>query len=205
VELPGSAPLEFEGGRSVGTRLTAWPREQVVKCLVRFHPDEPVEDRLEQETQLHALYDAVLASGHELLLEVLPPRSLPGDSDTVVRALKRLYNIGIYPEWWKLAPMSRETWQRVDELIVDRDPHCRGVVILGLKASVAQLAAAFRDAAGARTCRGFVVGRTISQEPARAWLSGQIDDATLVEQVVANFAALVRAWRDARGARGEVA
>ena len=205
VEVPGSSPLVFEGGRSIGTRLVTWPREQVVKCLVRLHPDEPVEDRLEEETQLLALHVAVQASGHELLLEVLPSRRLPVDSDTVVRALERIYNLGIHPEWWKLAPMPRETWRRVDALLAERDPYCRGVVILGLKASVEQLAAAFRDAAGARSCRGFVVGRTISHEPARAWLAGRIDDGGLVSQVVANFAALVRAWRDARGAREEVA
>lgn len=174
-----------------------------MKCLVRLHPDEPVEDRLEQETQLLALHDAVQASGHELLLEVIPPRRWPVDADTTVRALRRIYNLGIHPEWWKLAPMSRETWQRVDALVADRDPWCRGVVILGLKASVEQLAVAFGDAAGARTCRGFVVGRTISHEPARAWLAGEIDDAALVAQVLSNFGALARAWRDARGGRGE--
>ena len=86
MELPGSAPLVFEGGRSIGTRLVSWPPEQVVKCLVRLHPDEPVEDRLEQETQLLALHDAVQASGHELLLEVIPPRRWPVDADTTVRA-----------------------------------------------------------------------------------------------------------------------
>ena len=205
VELPGSAPLVFEGGRSIGTRLVTWPREQVVKCLVRLHPDEPVEDRLEQETQLLALHDAVQASGHELLLEVIPPHRWPVDADTTVRALRRIYNLGIHPEWWKLAPMSKETWQRVDTLIAERDPYCRGVVILGLQASVEQLAVAFRDAALARTCRGFVVGRTIAHAPARAWLSGEIDDPTLVARVLSNFAALARAWRDARGGDGEVA
>jgi len=198
VELAGSAPLVFEGGRSIGSRLVSWPREQVVKCLVRFHPDEPAEERLEQETQLLALHDAVLQSGHELLLEVVPPRKWPVDADTVVRALRRIYNLGIHPEWWKLAPMSRETWQRVDALLSERDPFCRGVVILGLKASVEQLAVAFRDAAGARTCRGFVVGRTIWQAPSRAWLAGEIDDASLVSRVLANLGALARAWRDAR-------
>ena len=199
VELAGSAPLVFEGGRSVGSRLVSWPREQVVKCLVRFHPDEPVEDRLEQETQLLALHDAVQQSGHELLLEVVPPRRWPVDADTVVRALRRIYNLGIYPEWWKLAPMSRETWGRIDALLAERDPFCRGVVILGLKASVEQLAVAFRDGAGARSCRGFVVGRTIWQAPARAWLAGEIDDAALMSRVLSNLAALARAWRDARG------
>ena len=136
---------------------------------------------------------------------MLPPRKLPGDAHTIVRALKRLYNVGIYPEWWKLAPMSRETWAEVDALIAERDPWCRGVVILGKNATLDQLAAAFRDAAGARSCRGFVVGRTLSQGPARAWLAGEIDDAGLVAQVRQNFEALIRLWREARGVRGEVA
>jgi 5-dehydro-2-deoxygluconokinase len=100
VELPGSNPLEFDRGRSIGTTLIAWPREQVAKCLVQFHPDDAVANRLEQEAQIRALYDAVQASGHELLLEIIPPRSLPRAEDTVYRAVKRLYNLGIYPEWW---------------------------------------------------------------------------------------------------------
>jgi 5-dehydro-2-deoxygluconokinase len=205
VEVPGSSPLEFEGGRSLGSRLASWPREQVVKCLVRFHPDEPVEDRLEQETQLRALYDAVQASGHELLLEVIPPQSPPVDGQTVFRTLKRLYNIGIFPEWWKLEPMAAEGWRLVDQLIAERDPDCRGVVLLGLNATVEELAAGFRQASGSRTCRGFAVGRTIFQDPSREWLAGRIDDAALVAKVRANFEALIRAWREARGWRKEVA
>jgi len=205
VEVPGSRPLEFEGGRSIGTRLATWPREQVVKCLVRYHPDDAVEERLEQETQLLSLYAAVQASGHELLLEVIPPADLPQDGQTLLRALTRLYNIGIHPEWWKLAPMPAATWRLVDELVERRDPYCRGVVILGLNASIEELAAGFREAASARTCRGFVVGRTIFQEPSSDWLAGHIDDATLVARIRANFEALIRVWREARGTRKEVA
>jgi 5-dehydro-2-deoxygluconokinase len=203
VELPGSLPLEFEGGRSVGTRLASWPREQVVKCLVRFHPDEPVEERLEQETQLLALYDAVQASGHELILELVPPSHLSRDGQIIVRALKRLYNIGIYPDWWKLEPMSAETWRMVHQLVTERDPHCRGVVLLGQNATVEELAAGFGVAAAVPSCRGFVVGRTISHLPSREWLAGRIDDATLVAQVRANFEAVIRAWAEARAPRGE--
>jgi 5-dehydro-2-deoxygluconokinase len=199
VEVPGSTPLEFEGGRSIGTRLQSWPREQVVKCLVRFHPDEPEAQRREQELQLRTLQDAVQASGHELLLEVIPPRSLPHDERTVLRAVTRLYDVGIAPEWWKLEPMAADQWRELDQLVAERDPHCRGVVILGLNARIDELAEAFREAATSRTCRGFVVGRTIFQEPSRAWLAGRIDDAALVAEVRSNFEALVRLWREARG------
>jgi len=198
VELPGSNPVVFDRGRSIGTTLVSWPAEHIVKCLVYFHPDDATLHRLEQEAQIRALYDAVQASGHELLLEIIPPKHLPRADDTVLRALKRLYNLGIYPEWWKLEPMPAAQWQAVDALIAERDPHCRGVVLLGLNASMDALAEGFRDARASRSCRGFAVGRTVFQPPSGAWLSPTIDDAELKRQVRANFESLIGAWRAAR-------
>jgi 5-dehydro-2-deoxygluconokinase len=203
VELPGSVPLVFDHGRSIGTTLTSWPREHVAKCLVQFHPDEPIEQRLEQEAQLRALYDATQASGHDLLLEVIPPKHLPAAPDTVYRALKRLYNIGIYPEWWKLEPMEASQWQAIDALIAERDPYCRGVVLLGLSAAVEQLNDGFRAAAASATCRGFTVGRTIFHEPSYAWLAGEIGDDELIVRVRRTFETLIASWRAARGQPAE--
>ncbi len=198
VELPGSNPLEFDRGRSVGTQLIAWPHEHIVKCLVKYHPDDMVANRLEQEAQVKALYDAVQASGHELLLEIIPPPELPRMPDTVLRGLKRLYNLEIYPEWWKLEPMSAAQWQAIDALIAERDPHCRGVVLLGQAASIDDLTAGFRAARASKTCRGFAVGRTIFHEASHAWLAGECDDATLKLMVRERYEALIRHWRDAR-------
>ena len=203
VELPGSNPLQFDRGRSIGTQLIAWPLEHVVKCLVAYHPDDGVDNRLEQEAQLRALYDAVQTSGHELLLEIVPPKSPPREADTVRRAMKRLYNLGIHPEWWKLEPMSAAQWEAVDALIAERDPYCRGVVLLGLNAPQESLAAGFREARASRFCRGFAVGRTLFLEPARRWLRGDIDDGALKATLCSAFAALIGAWREARsGGRG---
>ncbi|GJH34481.1 5-dehydro-2-deoxygluconokinase [Paraburkholderia hospita] len=199
VELPGSVPLVFDHGRSIGTTLASWPREHVVKCLVQFHPDEPIEQRIEQEAQLRALYDAVQESGHELLLEVIPPKSLPTGPDIVYRALKRLYNIGLYPEWWKLEPMEASQWQAVDALIQERDPYCRGVVLLGLSAPVEQMIEGFRAAAQSKTCKGFTVGRTIHYEASQAWLAGQIDDEEVIARVRRTFETLIQSWRESRG------
>jgi len=198
VELPGSSPLVFEHGRSVGTALNSWPHEHTVKCLVQYHPDDDIEIRIEQEAQVAALYQAVQASGHELLLEVIPARHLPCAPDTVFRALKRFYNLGIYPDWWKLAPLSAAQWQQIDALIDERDPYCRGVVLLGLNASLDRLAEGFAEARGARHCRGFMVGRTIFQEPSRAWLEGTISDTDLIAGIRANFEALIALWRATR-------
>ena len=198
VEVPGSQPVVFDRGRSVGSTLVSWPAEHVVKCLVQFHPDDAIDVRLENEAQIGALYEAVQASGHELMLEIIPSRAHPQHDDTVYRAMKRLYNLGIFPEWWKLAAMSPAQWRAVDALIAERDPHCRGVVVLGLAASVDELAAGFRDARESTSCRGFAVGRTIFHAPSRAWLAGQIDDGALVAGVRRNYEALIDAWRAAR-------
>jgi 5-dehydro-2-deoxygluconokinase len=201
VELPGSMPLVFDHGRSVGTKLIEWPQEHVAKCLVQYHPDHPHEVRLEQEAQIRTLYDAVQASGHELLLEVIVPKhGAAVEDDTVYRSLKRLYNLGIYPEWWKLEPMSAQQWQAIDALIAERDPACRGVVLLGLSAAVEQLCDGFKAAAASATCRGFTVGRTIFHEPSHAWLAGSIDDAELIARVRKTFETLIDAWRTARTA-----
>jgi 5-dehydro-2-deoxygluconokinase len=204
VELPGSLPLEFEAGRALGSELIQWPLEQVVKCLVPFDPDGTPDQRLEQETQLHALYAATRASGHELLLEVIPPANpsvQASQGERVLRSLKRIYNLGIRPEWWKLAPLPAQDWTALDALIAERDPYCRGVLLLGLNAPFAELAAGFAAAAHSHSCRGFAVGRSIFVEPARAWLRGDIDDAALVERASNNFAELAALWRQARGER----
>jgi len=198
IEQPGSNPVVFEHGRSIGTTLIGWPVEHVVKCLVPLHPDDDVLNRLENEAQVRALYDAVQSSGHELLLEIVPPKRLPARPDVLLRALKRLYNLGIYPEWWKLPPPASESWPALDALIHERDPYCRGVVLLGLNAPIDDLARGFAAAAGSGVCRGFAVGRTIFGEPARAWLANAVDDDGLVAGVRKNFEALVDAWRSAR-------
>jgi len=198
VELPCSNPLVFDWGRSIGSHLLSWPQEHVIKCLVQLHPDDDVGNRLEQEAQIKALYDAAQVSGHELLLEVIPPKSMPSAPDTVYRAVKRLYNIGVYPEWWKLEHLEPSQWREIDALVRERDPYCRGVVLLGLHASIEELAASFEAASGSTTCRGFMVGRTIFHVPSQRWLAGEIDDAQLIADIRSNFEALIRIWRQTR-------
>ena len=116
------------------------------------------------------------------------------------RALKRLYNIGIYPEWWKLEPMDAAQWRNIDALIAERDPYCRGVVLLGMSAGVEQWNEGYRAAARSSTCRGFTVGRTIFHEPSHAWLAGEIGDDELIARVRRTFETLIASWRAARDA-----
>ncbi|OEE59126.1 5-dehydro-2-deoxygluconokinase [Enterovibrio norvegicus FF-454] len=199
IELPGSRPLRLEHG-NIGTQLASWPREQVVKCLMFYHPDDQRELQLEQEQTLLEVYQACCATGNELLVEVILPRDIdvvsPEVSDSLyLRVMTRLYNLGIKPDWWKLPPLTENGWQHVDALILDRDTHCRGVVLLGLDAPADELKAGFSASAKSQTVKGFAVGRTIFGEPSRQWMRGELDNERFVDAVKANYLELIETWR----------
>ena len=201
VEQPGSNPVIFELGSSIGSVLEHWPKEQVVKCLIYYHPDDHLDRRLAQESQVRTLCEATNESGHELLLELIPAKGLPFQQDTTIRTMTRFYNLGIHPDWWKLPAPSAEQWKQIDELIKERDPYSRGVLMLGLNAPLDQLIASFEDARNSSTCHGFAVGRSIFQDPAREWLNNKISDQTLIQRCCDNFEQLIVAWQKIRGRR----
>ncbi|WP_300002758.1 5-dehydro-2-deoxygluconokinase [uncultured Cedecea sp.] len=195
IELPGSRPLEMEHG-NIGSQLISWPQEHIVKCLVFFHPEDAHSLRLEQEQKIAEVYQACCQSGHELLLEVILPADMPRNDDLYLRAISRFYNIGIYPDWWKLPPLGDAGWKALSALIEKRDPHCRGVVILGLDAPVSVLRDGFNTAANYPIVKGFAVGRTLFGEPSQAWLKREIDDAELVKRIRDNYLQLIALWRE---------
>ncbi|GAA0650083.1 bifunctional 5-dehydro-2-deoxygluconokinase/5-dehydro-2-deoxyphosphogluconate aldolase [Brevundimonas lenta] len=203
IELPGSCPLEFESSADVATELATWPANHVVKCLAFYHPDDAQDLRERQERQLLRLQDACLKTGHELLVEIIASRNGPVDSHTVSRAIQRLYDLGMKPDWWKLEPIDDPAaWANVEKAILDNDPHCRGVLLLGLSAPQDELIASFAAAASAPIVKGFAVGRTIFAEAAEEWLSGRIDDETAIADLSSRFSVLVDAWNAARATAG---
>jgi 5-dehydro-2-deoxygluconokinase len=199
IELPKSRPLEFESSADVATELLTWPLNHVVKCLVLYHPDDEADLRNRQERQLERLFDACRKTRHELLLEVILPKGLPVDTHTVARAISRIYEIGVRPDWWKLEPSSNSaTWRNIESTIARDDPYCRGVVLLGLSAPRSELVASFAAAAPCGIVKGFAVGRTIFEEIAHDWFRGKIGDESAVKRMAVNLAALVSAWRHTR-------
>ena len=155
VELPGSRPLRFEAGNDIALALRAWPSEHVAKCLVSYHPDDDATLRSEQLASLQTLQAACIATDRELLIEVIPPRELASDDDTLARALAQIYAAGVRPDWWKLPPPeSGAAWQRISACIGREDPFCRGVLLLGLAASEDALAQELRSRRAAPDLQG---------------------------------------------------
>jgi 5-dehydro-2-deoxygluconokinase len=204
VEKPGSRPVVFEPGLDIGGALAEWPVDQVVKCLIFYHPDDPEALKAEQERQALTLFEACRNSGHELLLEIICGKHGPVEPDTVSTVLQRLYDLGVRPDWWKLEPAADvKSWQNISHCIAANDPYCRGIVILGLEALAEQLLESFKVAAGFDLVRGFAVGRTIFAAVARDWLAGRIDDGQARKAMADNFRVLADGWLALRANRGK--
>ena len=200
VEWPGSRPLTLEPelGPDYGG-LGEWPLEHVVKCLCFAHPDDDAAIWKSQEETVSRLFAAARRNGLEFLLEVIPSKAGPVGDDTTARVIQRFYDIGVYPDWWKLEPFKTDAaWAASVEAIERNDPRTRGIVVLGLDAPEAELAASFERAAHFPLVKGFAVGRTIFADAARDWLAGRIDDTTAVTRMRDNYARLCRIWDGAR-------
>ena len=200
VEWPASRPLTLEPelGPDFGG-LSEWALENTVKVLCFCHPDDQPQMQAEQEATITRLFHACRRNRLEMLLEVIPSKVGPVDDLTTAKLISRFYDIGIYPDWWKLEPMqSREAWAATCEAITSRDAHTHGIVILGLGQSEAELSASFRLAAEFPLVKGFAVGRTIFAQPYADWIAGRIDDASTTATMAEGFRRLCGIWDAAR-------
>jgi 5-dehydro-2-deoxygluconokinase len=204
VEWPTSRPLTLEPeiGADFGG-LSEWALEHVVKVLCFCHPDDAPELRAEQEAVIQRLFQACRRNRLEFLLELIPSKVGPVDDTTTATLIRRFYDIGIFPDWWKLEPMrTTEAWAATVAAIEDNDRHTQGIVILGLGQGEEELAASFRMAAEFPLVKGFAVGRTIHADVGRDWIAGKIDDTTAVATMAANFARMCDHWDAARQGKG---
>ncbi|MFN7268696.1 MAG: 5-dehydro-2-deoxygluconokinase [Cereibacter sp.] len=207
AEWPGSRPLTLEPeiGPDCGG-LSEWPLDHVVKVLCFYHPGDTAEMKAGQEAVVTRLFHAARRNRLELLLEIIPSKVGPVTDSTSAEVIQRFYDIGVFPDWWKLEPFATDAaWSNACAAITRNDPHTRGVVVLGLDAAESALAASLALAARHDLVKGFAVGRTIFAEAARAWLDGQITDARAVKMMAERYQRLCRIWDEARAQKGRTA
>ncbi|HEY7460059.1 MAG TPA: 5-dehydro-2-deoxygluconokinase [Xanthobacteraceae bacterium] len=203
VERAGSRPLAFKDSAGPALALRGWPTEHVAKCLVIYDPADPENIATAQEGTLLELERAADATGHEWMLELIPPAGGRVD-DVVPAAVQRLYSIGLTPDWWKLPPSANAaTWRRIGDLVRTHDELARGIMVLGLDAPEAQLGAAFVVAAQEPLVRGFAVGRTIFWATAEKWFGAMISDSEAVGEIAASYRRIIGHWRRVRPVRGD--
>ncbi|KAB2684608.1 MULTISPECIES: bifunctional 5-dehydro-2-deoxygluconokinase/5-dehydro-2-deoxyphosphogluconate aldolase [Brucella/Ochrobactrum group] len=200
AEWPGSRPLKLEPelGPDCGG-LVEWSVGNVVKLLCFYHPDDTAEFKAQQEETVLRLFAAARRNRLEFLLEIIPSKAGPVDDDTTARVIERFYEIGVYPDWWKLEPMkTTAAWANACDAITRNDAHTRGIVVLGLDAPAEELEASLAIAAGFDLVKGFAVGRTIFGDAARKWLNGLISDEEAVAEMAARYRSLCNVWDSVR-------
>jgi len=203
VEFPGSRPLELEPelGPDFGG-LVEWPVEHVVKVLCFYHPEDDAAMKAKQEDVVRRLFAAARRNRLEMLLEIICSKVRPANDEATATVIERFYEIGVYPDWWKLEPMtSQKAWANACEAVRRNDPHTRGIVVLGLDAPAEQLEESFAVAAGFDLVKGFAVGRTIFADAARRWLGGETGDREAVSAMAKNYRSLCEIWDRARKRR----
>lgn len=195
VEVPGSRPLQFDPHFATGQTLLSWPSGQIVKCLLFYHPDDDAELRHAQEEQVRQLYADIVAMDRRFVFEIICP-TIAGETypEPLPRALRRFYNLGVKPDWWKLETQTPAGWQAVADIVNDCDPHCKGVVILGLGADEKTLHDGLSVAAGFDLCRGFAVGRSIFATAADDWFAGKIDDDKARASIQQRYRSMIDIW-----------
>jgi 5-dehydro-2-deoxygluconokinase len=200
VEWPGSRPLALEPelGPDIGG-LEEWPLDNVVKVLCFCHPGDSADMWADQGEVLMRLFRAARRNRLEFLLEIIPSKVGPVDDATTADLIRRIYEMGIFPDWWKLEPQkTRRAWEAVCATITECDPNTRGIVMLGLDAPEEELAESFQIAAGFPLVKGFAVGRTIFGQVARDWLAGRIEDEAAVQAIAKRYQRLCAVWDAAR-------
>ena len=128
IEKTGVNPLMFEGKADVGSTLQAWPENHVVKCLFRPGAKDAPEVVEENERQLCRLFSGARSTGHDLLLEIIvdQPQTREEQDACLLRWMRRCYELGVYPDYWKILPVADQgTWQAIEALIGEYDPYRR--------------------------------------------------------------------------------
>ena len=207
TEWPGSRPLTLEPelGPDFGG-LSEWPLEHVVKVLCFYHPADDAATKAQQEDTVRRLFHACRRNRLEMLLEIIPSKVAPVTDTTSAEVIQRFYDLGIYPDWWKLEPFATDTaYDAACKTITDNDPHVRGVVVLGLDASEEALSASLALAARHDLVKGFAIGRTIFGDAARNWMAGKLTDDQAVTDMATKYARLCAIWDAARVGKGAAA
>ena len=159
--------------------LIEWPAGLTVSCRYAGLPAAEPRLRAVRERELLQLAALCRSQQRELLIQVEPGEAAPA-------VMVQLYERGIRPDWWALAPLA--AGPAIDEsarIIAAHDEYCRGL-LLGADAPA--------GAAASAIVRGFIAGGSMFGAVAPAWLAGRMSDESLIGEMAERFHAQIAAW-----------
>ena len=211
VEKSGQPVFDFEYGARWEDHIR-FVAPDIVKVLVRFHPqDDPALNR-EQMARLKLLSDYVHATNdHYLMFELLVPAVTEDDKKAgdrydadirprhMVEAIRILQDFGIEPDIWKIEGLDRrEQAQAVTEQARAGKARKRvGCIILGRGSDKAQVHKWLQVASPVPGFIGFAVGRTNFSEPLKQFLQDPKQEASAINAIAENYKGCVDTWQAA--------
>jgi len=213
VEKSGQNVFDFEYGSRWEDHLR-YLAPDIVKVLVRYHPDDdPVANR-EQLARLKLLSDYVHASDdHYLMFELLVPATTEADKaaddkyDSEVRpkhmvaAIKEIQDFGVEPDIWKIEGLDERSQAEAVSKQVRSTPERGkvGSILLGRGSNMEKVHEWLKVAAPVNGFIGFAVGRTNFSEPLKAHLEGGMPEKEAVQAIAENYKGCVDIWNEAKG------
>ncbi len=212
IERSGQPTFDFEYGPGWVNHIR-FARPDIVKVLVRLHPDDDVATNVEQLTRLKLVSDYLHGPERRLFMfELLVPATTDADREAgaaydseirpghMVRAIRQIQDFGVEPDIWKIEGVDRrEDAARIAAVIRRRPERARvGAIVLGRGSDAVQVHAWLRVAAPVDGFIGFAVGRTNFSAALADWLAGRIEDAAAIRQIADNYRGCVDAFRSAR-------
>ena len=213
VEKSGQSVFDFEYGSRWQDHLR-YIHPNIVKVLVRYHPeDDPVMNR-EQLARLKILSDYLRASDdHYFMFELLVPATTEQDKSAgerydseirpehMVRAIREIQDFGIEPDIWKIEGLEhREQSEAVARQVRSSDARARvGAILLGRGSNKEKVHSWLRVSAPVAGFIGFAVGRTNFSEPLKAYLEDRMDASAAIAAIAENYKGCVDTWNAAKG------
>lgn len=218
AEKSGQEVYDFEYGARWVDHLR-FIRPDMVKVLVRFHPDGDAAANTEQMVRLKELSDYVHCTDDlYFIFELLVPATTAeekaaGDRYDVdlrpgrmVEAIQRLQDFGVEPDIWKIEGLERReqaeavaAQARAGRAASGRSRAKAGCIILGRGSDAEKVHHWLRAAAPVPGFIGFAVGRTNFSEPVKRYLANPSEEAAAVEAIAGNYKGCVDVWRESQG------
>jgi 5-dehydro-2-deoxygluconokinase len=213
VEKSGQDVFDFEYGSRWEDHLR-FIAPDIVKCLVRYHPQDDVSLNREQLTRLKLLSDYIHASNdHYLMFELLVPAVTEDDKKAgdrydsevrprhMVEAIRQIQEFGVEPDIWKIEGLdSRAHAEAVSKQVRSSDARRKvGSILLGRGSNKEKVHEWLKVAAPVEGFIGFAVGRTNFSDPLKRYLKKEQDEKSAVEEIAENYKGCVDIWKKAKG------
>ena len=89
----------------------------------KYHPDCNESEKKHQINKMKELYQVTGSLSRPLMLELIIPDLYETNGHSLSLSMKEVYEAGIFPEWWKIAPVdSGDEWEQIQSVINKYDP-----------------------------------------------------------------------------------